>query len=98
MFWRRTWKKYSSEEKIRIVLEDLRGEESIAELRRLQPGVMQKVPIDKTLDPCLASLCQPGGDLFKAVVASPTVQEKHQALQGVECIRRLARQKLVKNA
>ena len=28
------WRKYSAEEKIRIVLEDLRGEESIAELSR----------------------------------------------------------------
>ena len=33
---RRTRKKYSSEEKIRIVLEGMRGEESIAELCR--PG------------------------------------------------------------
>ena len=33
---RRTRKKYSSEEKIRIVLEGLRGEESIAELCRLE--------------------------------------------------------------
>jgi transposase len=31
---RKTRRKYSSEEKIRIVLEDLRGEESIAELCR----------------------------------------------------------------
>jgi len=31
---RRTRKKYSAEEKIRIVLEGLRGEESIAELCR----------------------------------------------------------------
>ena len=31
---RRTRKKYSSEEKIRIVLEGMRGEESIAELGR----------------------------------------------------------------
>ena len=31
---RRTRKKYSSEEKIRIVLEGMRGEESIAELCR----------------------------------------------------------------
>ncbi len=39
---RRTRKKYSAEEKIRIVLEGLRGEESIAELFRkeeLNPNV-----------------------------------------------------------
>ena len=39
---RRTRKKYSAEEKIRIVLEGLRGEESIAELCRkegLNPNV-----------------------------------------------------------
>ena len=42
---RRTRKKYSSEEKIRIVLEGLRGEESIAELCRkegIQPNVYHK--------------------------------------------------------
>lgn len=42
---RRTRKKYSSEEKIRIVLEGLRGEESIAEICRkegIQPNVYYK--------------------------------------------------------
>ena len=42
---RRTRKKYSSEEKIRIVLEGLRGEMSIAELCRkegIQPNVYYK--------------------------------------------------------
>ena len=39
---RRTRKKYSSEEKIRIVLEGMRGEESIAELCR-QEGLNQNV-------------------------------------------------------
>ena len=39
---RRTNKKYSSEEKIRIVLEGLRGEESIAELCRRE-GLNQNV-------------------------------------------------------
>ena len=39
---RRTRKKYSSEEKIRIVLEGMRGEESIAELCR-RAGLNQNV-------------------------------------------------------
>lgn len=39
---RRTRKKYSAEEKIRIVLEGLRGEESIAELCRRE-GINQNV-------------------------------------------------------
>ena len=39
---RRTRKKYSSEEKIRIVLEGMRGEESIAELCRRE-GLSQNV-------------------------------------------------------
>ena len=39
---RRTRKKYSAEEKIRIVLEGLRGEESIAELCRRE-GLHQNV-------------------------------------------------------
>ena len=39
---RRTRKKYSSEEKIRIVLEGMRGEESIAELCRWE-GLNQNV-------------------------------------------------------
>ena len=38
---RRTRKKYSTEEKIRIVLEGLRGEESIAELCRRE-GIAQR--------------------------------------------------------
>ena len=44
---RRTRKKYSAEEKIRIVLEGLRGEESIAELCRkegLNPNVYYRWP------------------------------------------------------
>ena len=39
---RRTRKKYSSEEKIRIVLEGMRGEESMAELCRRE-GLNQNV-------------------------------------------------------
>ena len=39
---RRTRKKYSAEEKIRIVLEGMRGEESIAELCRRE-GLNQNV-------------------------------------------------------
>ncbi len=39
---RRTRKKYSAEEKIRVVLEGLRGEESIAELCRRE-GINQNV-------------------------------------------------------
>ena len=39
---RRTGKKYSSEEKIRIVLDGLRGEDSIAELCRRE-GISQGV-------------------------------------------------------
>jgi len=39
---RRTRKKYSSEEKIRVVLEGMRGEESIAELCRRE-GLNQNV-------------------------------------------------------
>jgi len=42
---RRTRRKYSAEEKIRIVLEGLRGEESIADLCRkegIHPGIYYK--------------------------------------------------------
>ena len=39
---RRTRKKYSAEEKIRVVLEGLRGEDSIAELCRRE-GINQNV-------------------------------------------------------
>jgi transposase len=40
---RRTRKKYSAEEKVRIVLEGLRGEEKIAELCRRE-GIHQNMP------------------------------------------------------
>ena len=45
--WRKTRRKYSAEEKIRIVLEGLRGEESIAALCRQQkthPSLMPFTP------------------------------------------------------
>ena len=41
---RQNRKKYSAEEKIRIVIEGLRGDESIAELCRRE-GIAQKTPI-----------------------------------------------------
>ncbi len=44
---RRTRKKYSSEEKIRIVLEGMRGEESIAELCCCE-GLNQNESISRT--------------------------------------------------
>ena len=40
--WRKTRKRYGSEEKIRIVLEGLRGEDSIAELCRRE-GMSQNL-------------------------------------------------------
>ncbi len=50
--WRKTRKQYSSEEKIRIILEGLRGEESIAALCRreciaesLYYGLVRLTPI-----------------------------------------------------
>ena len=47
---RRTRKKYSSEEKIRIVLEGMRGEESIAELCRRE-GLNQMCITDGVRNP-----------------------------------------------
>jgi hypothetical protein len=49
-----TRKHYSSEEKIRIVLDGLRGEDSIAELCRPLPGrvVQSMIPRGVTAPPC----------------------------------------------
>ena len=47
---RRTRKKYSSEEKIRIVLEGMRGEESIAELCRREATSTEVTDLKKEND------------------------------------------------
>ena len=47
---RRTRKKYSAEEKIRIVLEGLRGEDSIAELCRKEGNTYASITIHCCMD------------------------------------------------
>ena len=44
---RRTRKKYSSEEKIRIVLEGMRGEENISELCRRRYSIQPVLPLEQ---------------------------------------------------
>jgi len=47
---RATRKQYSAEEKIRIVLDGLRGEESIAELCRREASELKEVVAEQTLE------------------------------------------------
>jgi len=49
---RRTRKKYSSEEKIRIVLEGLRGEDSIANLCRREGNYKHLINLASIFHPC----------------------------------------------
>jgi len=62
---RKTRKRYSAEEKIRIVLEGLRGEESIAALCRKENGQLKELVADLSLKNVVLkkSLAGTGGDL-----------------------------------
>ena len=61
---RATKRQFSAEEKIRIVLEGLRGEDSIAELCRREAGALKEVVADLTLENRLLkkSMSGAGGD------------------------------------
>ena len=61
---RATRKEYSSEEKIRIVLDGLRGEDSIAELCRREARDLKEVVAEQTLELRLLkkSMIGDGGD------------------------------------
>ena len=61
---RATRRQFSAEEKIRIVLEGLRGEESIAELCRREAGALKEAVADLTLENRLLkkSMSGAGGD------------------------------------
>ena len=69
---RRTRKKYSSEEKIRIVLEGLRGEESIAELCRKE-GIQANVYYKWSKDFLEAGKKRLQGDTAREATSSEVV-------------------------
>jgi len=74
---RRTRKKYSSEEKIRIVLEGLRGEMSIAELCRKE-GIQQNVYYKWSKDFLDAGKKRLQGDTAREATSSEVVDLKKE--------------------
>jgi transposase len=74
---RRTRKKYSSEEKIRIVLEGLRGEESIAELCRKE-GIQANVYYKWSKDFLEAGKKRLQGDTSREATSSEVVDLKKE--------------------
>ena len=74
---RRTRKKYSSEEKIRIVLEGLRGEMSIAELCRKE-GIQQNVYYKWSKDFLDAGKKRLQGDTVREATSSEVVDLKKE--------------------
>jgi len=74
---RRTRKKYSSEEKIRIVLEGLRGEESIAELCRKE-GIQANVYYKWSKDFLEAGKKRLQGDTAREATSSEVVDLKKE--------------------
>ena len=80
---RRTRKKYSSEEKIRIVLEGLRGEESIAELCRKE-GIQANVYYKWSKDFLEAGKKRLQGDTAREATSSEVVDLKKENDQESE--------------
>lgn len=74
---RRTWKRYSSEEKIRIVLEGLRGEENIAELCRKE-GIQANVYYKWCRDFLEAGKKRRQGDTVQEATSSEVVDLKKE--------------------
>jgi transposase-like protein len=74
---RQTRKRYSAEEKIRIVLEGLRGDESIAELCRRE-GIHQNLYYNWSKDFLEAGKKRLEGDIKREATSSEVIQLKHE--------------------
>ena len=75
---RATRRKYSAEEKIRIVLEGLRGEESIAELCRRE-GIAQSLYYKWSKDFMEASKKRLAGDIVRQANTSEVTELRREA-------------------
>tara|TARA_B100000989_G_scaffold250637_1_gene198478 strand:- start:1051 stop:1425 length:375 start_codon:yes stop_codon:yes gene_type:complete len=82
---RKTARKYSSEEKIRIVLTRLRGEESIAALCRPE-GIAESLYYKWSKEFLEAGKRQLSGDTERQATASEVKELRSQALALKECV------------
>ena len=82
---RKTRKKYSAEEKVRIVLEGLRGEEKIAELCRRE-GIAQSVYYSWSKEFLEAGKRRLAGDTARAATSDEVKDLRREALALKECV------------
>ena len=82
---RKTARKYSSEEKIRIVLPGLRGEESIAALCRRE-GIAESLYYKWSKEFLEAGKRQLSGDTERQATASEVKELRSEALALKECV------------
>ena len=82
---RKTRKQYSAEEKIRIVLDGLRGEESIAELCR-QEGISQGLYYKWSKDFMEAGKKRLAGDIVRQASTTEVKELKSEARELKECV------------
>lgn len=80
-----TRRQFSAEEKIRIVLEGLRGDDSIAELCR-QEGISQGVYYKWSKDFMEAGKRRLAGDTSRAATTDEVKGLRHQARDLKECV------------
>ena len=85
---RKTRKRYSAEEKIRIVLDGLRGEESIAELCR-QEDIAQGLYYKWSKDFLEAGKKRLAGDITRQANSSEVKELKSEARELKECVAEL---------
>jgi len=85
---RKTRKQYSAEEKIRIVLDGLRGEDSIAELCRKE-GISQGVYYKWSKDFMEAGKKRLAGDIVRQANTSEVKSLRSEARELKECVAEL---------
>ena len=85
---RKTRKQYSAEEKIRIVLDGLRGEESIAELCR-QEGIAQGLYYKWSKDFLEAGKKRLAGDITRQANSTEVKGLRSEARELKECVAEL---------
>ncbi len=85
---RKTRKQYSAEEKIRIVLDGLRGEESVAELCRIE-GISQGIYYKWSKDFMEAGKKRLAGDITRQANTSEVKGLRSEARELKECVAEL---------
>jgi len=85
---RKTRKQYSAEEKIRIVLDGLRGEESVAELCRIE-GISQGIYYKWSKDFLEAGKKRLAGDIARQANSTEVKGLRSEARELKECVAEL---------